>query len=620
MSRHSRWFLWLTQIGRDRALFSLPLWTLVTALNTSVLMGVIAMRIRRGGATELPGIELALVLALALAVFLVAAPIRTRCRRIDLTLPLSTRTLWWVHSIATYFGGLLVLLASVAVIAAHTTVLSRLAELPGTGVQLVGISMRLAGAWLLAVVAMQSYRADLRRPTGRRAIFLTLGLALGLLVLAAILATRPAVVTLAPVAMALLLGYRTLRDLPPSLALWPLEALPRSSPAVSPSRARAPRHPRPNGSIGARWASRILVAKTLLHTPPWGAATAWIALLFVALLGFLLSGVLGAWEPDADLRLWAVTMTIYMLLAFFGPLTFRLPILDPLPISRRHLFALLVLPAVLGLILGYAAGWLTQKLFGDPTETVRYRVEMPYYWVSVPYAYLEVAWDGEVPALTSPWGESHPASSSPLFRGSKALLYSPFNTPEESSADFEALLTSRAIERVHGLSIPYQEILERYLKVEGDRVVGLQPGGLTLAQDYPDLRRPVSRILFPTLLTLVVVPWFLLLAVVLRTFRANLGDRTRQVTFWSLLGLLLAAMIGQMVTTFTGLARPDVLRGTLEVVLRKIDSSATAAVALTLVCLASMIVSYLLAQRQFVNAEIPATPTRFTLLGPSQET
>ena len=47
-------------------------------------------------------------------------------------------------------------------------------------------------------------------------------------------------------------------------------------------------------------------------------------------------------------------------------------------------------------------------------------------------------------------------------------------------------------------------------------------------------------------MSLVLVPWFLFLAIFLRTFRASLGDRARQVTFWSLLGLSLLAMLGQV--------------------------------------------------------------------------
>ena len=610
----------LSQIGRDRSLRSVPLWIVVTALNTSVLMGVIAMRIARDGSASLPAHQLALVLGLALAVYLLAGGLLGRCRRIDLTLPLSTRNLWMVHSIATLLGGLLVLLASVGVLAGHMALLStRFPNLSHSGELLVGLCAQLAAIWFLAVMAMQSYRTDLRKPTGRRAILTSLSTAVVILVLAAILAGRSQFHTLVPIAIGVIVGFRSIRSLPKCLSMWPLEISAQSTGEAAPALAQTSDSLPPADRAPSRWATGILVTKTLFHTPPWGAATGWIALLFVAGLGFLLSGVLRVWQPDANVRLGVAAMTVYMLLAFFAPLTFRLPTLDPLPVSRRLLFALLVLPAVFSLTLGYAGGWLTQKYLGDTTRTVQYRVEMPHYWVSMPYANLEVAWDGKVPDLTSPCGETHPASSSTVFKGSTAVLYSPFNTPDESSAAFEALLTSRAIESVHGTSIPHEEILERYFEVDGDQLVGLKRGGLTLKEDYPRLGKPAHQQQFLALMAFVLVPWFLLLAVFLRTFRADLSDRTRQVTFWCLLGLSLFFMLGQIAMAVAGIARPDILRGAMEVALRQADGSTPASLALVTVCLASMLASYLLAQRQLMKAEIPMTPTKFALVDFSQE-
>jgi hypothetical protein len=69
----------------------------------------------------------------------------------------------------------------------------------------------------------------------------------------------------------------------------------------------------------------------------------------------------------------------------------------------------------------------------------------------------------------------------------------------------------------------------------------------------------------------------------------------------------------------TGFARPDVLRGIFEVLLRQATSSTPATVTLSIACLALVIVSYLLAQRQLVKAEIPMTPTKFALVDFSRE-
>ena len=619
MTTHPTLLFHLSQVLRDQALRSSPWWIVVTALNTSLLMGVVAMRQARDGVGPPPTRQLALILGLALAVYLLTSGVRSRCRRFDMILPMSTRNLWLVHSIATCLAGLFILLASVAVLVAHMSILSRISAVSGANKEFFAIVIQLAAIWFLAVMVMQSYRVDLRKPKGRNWILMSLTLATAVLILAVILEGRTLSLAVVPILGGVALGLRTYNDLPRSLSLWPLEVSTRSSMAFGSDPSLAAASPASAESTSSHHSVWLLLTRTLFHTPPWGAATGWIALLFIAGLGFLMSGVIRAWEPGADVRLWVATMTVYMLLAFFAPLTFRLPTLDPLPVSRRQLFALLVLPAVFSLMLGYAGGWLTQKALGDTTRVVHYRVEAPHYWVSVPYAHLEVAWDGEVPELTSPWGEDHPASSSTLFRGSRAALYSPYNTPEAGSAAFEALLLSRAVEAVHGVSIPYEELLERYFDVDGDRLGGLKEGGLTLEEDYPGFRRPAGQRHFVFLMAFVLVPWFLLLALFLRTFRASLSDRTRQVTFWSLLGLALLLMLGQVVMAVTGLARPDVLRGTMEVVLREANSSTSGSLALAGACLALTIASYLLAQRQLVKAEIPMTPTRFALMDFSQE-
>jgi diacylglycerol kinase len=610
---------WLSQIGRDRALRTAPLWIVVTALNTSVLMGVIALRNARDESAVFPTRELTLILGLALAVYLLAGGVRNRCRRIDMTLPLSTQSLWTVHSVASLLAGFLIIGASAGVLVIHLSNLSRVAAFSAGTDVLVGLCAQLAAIWFLAVMVMQSYRTDLKKPTGRRAFLISLTAVVWILASAVFVGEHPLAFSTIATAVGMILGYRTLHSLPRAFSLCPLEVSSQTTSGAKKVSTQRSESLQPAAGVRSRLTSRTVVARSLFHTPPWGAATGWVALLFIAGLGFLLSGVLRAWYPEANVRLWVAAMAVYMLLAFFAPVTFRLPGLDPLPVSRRLLFALIVLPAVVSLALGYAGGWLVQRHLGNTTRTVQYRVEMPHYWVSVPYANLEVAWDGDVPELTSPWGEHHPASSSPLFRGSKAALYSPFNTPEAGSAAFEALLTSRAIDSVHGIWIPPEEVQERYFEVDGDRLVGLTRGGLTLREDYPNLREAAGQHQFLAWMTLVLVPWFLLLGVFLRTFRANLGDRIRQVTFGCLLGLPMLLMLGQIGMAATGFARPDVLRGTLEVLLRQATDSAPAALILAIVCTALVIASYLLAQRQLVKAEIPMTPTKFGLWDISQE-
>ncbi len=415
----------LSQIGRDRALRSVPLWIVVTALNSSVLMGVIAMRIARDASTRLPTRELALVLGLALAVYLLAGGVRSRCRRIDLALPLSTRNLWMVHSIATFLAGFLTLLASAAVLAAHMSILSRISAFSGGDKVLVGLCAQLAAIWFLAVMVMQSYRTDLWKPTGRRAILASLATAVGVLILAAIPEGSSLSLTIVPIVVGVILGYRALRKLPDCLSLWPSEVSTRSSePATSElaqtsefSAARQPRSfsPRsldtrgqdtvPYSTMGSgHWMDRAFVRRRPRLPHERGAAS-------------MATRCQRSTRGCRHGRLYAAGLLRPPHLPIYPP---WIPYLS-LAVSSSPYWSCRPSSA---LTLGYVGGWLTQKFLGDTTRTVQYRVEMPHYWVSMPYANLEVAWDGKVPELTSPWGETHPASSSAVFKGStgSALL------------------------------------------------------------------------------------------------------------------------------------------------------------------------------------------------------
>ena len=125
---------------------------------------------------------------------------------------------------------------------------------------------------------------------------------------------------------------------------------------------------------------------------------------------------------DATLVPFLSSMVYYLLLAFVGPSMNQFHQLDPLPISRRLLFAVLTLPGLLALIASYGAGRIGVALVERPTELVEYRIDERGQYVWVPERFLEVAWGGETPILDAPWGESHPAWSLPLFRGSRARV------------------------------------------------------------------------------------------------------------------------------------------------------------------------------------------------------
>jgi hypothetical protein len=607
---------WLALIRRDEAVRSLPLWLVVTSLTTSALVGVIVFRTFRNSSPQPPVKALILVLWLVISLFLVAGQVRARCSRLDLVLPIRARSLWLAHITAVLLTTSAILAASLGVVALHGTVLARAASLSISDLRLLPLAAHLLVGILLAVVITQSYKPSLRRLVANRGYFTRLLAALtGVLFLILGLGSRPALLALLAVALAALLARRTYLSLPSAMLLTPTQpaSVPRRHLATDSRRLATSSSPLRLGNVGRGRSLRLFLA-TLYHTPPWGAATAWLFFPLVAVMGFVLSGVLELWLEAWEIRFLYIPLNTYMLFAIIGPLTYQLHRLDPLPIARRSLFALLMMPALLAFLVGYAGGRLALASRGRHLDQVEYRIEEPYYWVDVPARFMEVAWSGNVPTLSSPWGESHLAWNRPLLREGGPTLYSPFNTTEESTAAFEAMLTTEALATVHAISLSPDEILERYFEVDGKRLSGLRKGGLTLEEDYPGLKPGASGPEAPMLMALVIAPWMILSALLFRTFRAGIGARARQGFFWGALVLLLAVLLVQVAGAVTGLYDMHAAAGITEVTIRQLGHSPSTVAAAWVASLLLMTLSSWLALTQFARMEIPTKPTRFYLV------
>jgi hypothetical protein len=322
-----------------------------------------------------------------------------------------------------------------------------------------------------------------------------------------------------------------------------------------------------------------------------------------------------------------------MLLAGIGILTYHLYRLDPLPISRRTLLAVLTLPGLFIYCGAYAAGRLALLTDPDPVPLVDYKVQElrvrrdsqqgpeakpqergTMIWVEIDQAFMDVTLNGEPPTLSAPWGESHEAWSQELFRGFPALMYNSYNTSEETTADFEALMTSRAIEEVYGRTIPPEEIRDRYFVIENDRVVGLKNRGFTLLSDYPDLEAPSAGPETPIYMVLVLVPWLLLVALFVRSFRATHSNKYVRGIYWVGLGVLMGAMLGQIILSVLGLYSPAAGRGFLAVLVQSLGSTPLTPALTWLISLGAILGSYWIALAQFERAEIPASPVNCSLM------
>ena len=127
----------------------------------------------------------------------------------------------------------------------------------------------------------------------------------------------------------------------------------------------------------------------------------------------------------------------------------RMTPFDPLPISRRALWAHTFGPVALAVVIGALIA------------QVVYRVNPPLWsaihsqscCLEVPWEYLEIAPDGAAPTVTAPWGESLTPATDPLWRGRRPALYDPYEVTAESSPGFIEFQIRRAVAAVYGVPL-----------------------------------------------------------------------------------------------------------------------------------------------------------------------
>jgi hypothetical protein len=592
-------------------------------------MGVIGLLVYRMGPDSLRpdvyrAIWLLAVVWLPMGLFFFFGKVGVRCSDFDMALPVHARRLWLAHAVAVFVAGLAIALTSIGIVSLHNRFRQRLSEgaFPDLGAS--GLIVPTVAGLALAVVILQSRDPSLR--TIRRspaALWTTTTVFLGVFVVMVVLENVSVFWALLPVIVALWIGSRFVRRVPGGFTLVPAE----------PERAGDPRSPggakagdygwaatlqeRERRGVAARWRVEL----TLLNVLSRGIAPG--ALIKVSLVPVLGVPILLAWGVFASGVLFDGTfseldfsiLTGYLLVAFIGGLMEQLYFPYTVPISRRRLFATIVLPGMIVLGVGYAVG-LTWKAIGTtPTAGVVYRTEWdesvfpPYGFgtpmVRVPIEYCRVARDGEVPEIRSPWGETQKAFSVDVSRLEDARLYTPFATPEGSSIEFVAWQIGRAVQAVHGVVIPPEEIRQRYLATDDEgEVMASSDAGLTLLQDYPELRSP-HRISVTPIAWLVIAGGFLLLtALYTRVFRATIGLRGRKWAFFGILFAALAVHLAQFLSNIL-LTKPYVSVGILKIWLGNLTRDVPGgAFVIWVVCGGIVAGCYWLAQRQFDRMEI----------------
>lgn len=164
----------------------------------------------------------------------------------------------------------------------------------------------------------------------------------------------------------------------------------------------------------------------------------------------------------------------------------RIDRLDPLPISRRLMFAHIAVPILVSILAGAALG---RALAAAAPERVA-QVRFARCCVQVPYDYLELTTTGNVPVIRAPWGESHTPEARPVLRGGSLVLYNPYETGPSSSVRFVDWQLRRAVEVVYGVPVS-QQVLAGGSQPDDSLARGVQLGSFT--PDHPRGLRSEGR-------------------------------------------------------------------------------------------------------------------------------
>jgi hypothetical protein len=593
-------------------------------LNAGVLAG---LAVSAGAGALGPIARLALLAAfiwLSLVLILLIGKAGERCATFDMAMPIPACRLWLAHVIALALFGLTLLALTAGVMQlAFRTPYRVPVDAAAFHQDLTGLALPVTVGLVLAIVLLQGVQPSLYRipHTWKYVLYsiLIVCLSLGMILTLAVLPPWAAIV---PLALALWLGYRTYRSVPATFTLVPFEG---DEPEVSAIRHRAAAakdllSDAGSGKSGSRGTGGLLFC--MLNGKPamrWYAFFAFYPLLF--LLGVTFSGFMAVWRDIELPQLAWLFLTAYLLFSFLPAQLVQLQFISLLPISRTRLLSLLMLPGLLAVSLGYGAGSAGKALTQSSRLMVKFQMEssslLPTYsskypQVRVPAQHFEIAWGGSAPANGSPWGESHPSRQDPLYTGSRITVYSPFSTPQDSTPQFVALQISKAIQAIYGRSVPYQQVLERYLEVKDNVCVGLKNGGAPILQDYPSLI-PVREIpLFPVFMLLIGVSWFLMAAVYFRACRATVTDGGRKALYFAMLAVVLLINIAPVPGIILGLFKLEVVDAFVRILIRQIVEFLPGGVlTVWILCAGALIGVYQLAKAQFGRIElIPGRPCR----------
>jgi len=369
---------------------------------------------------------------------LVASGYWMRCRRLDLSLPLSPRRLWLSRSVMVVAGWLLPL-------AIFTMILAL--RFPAAGRPFLDIGTLTWGshqaAWLLLLTVCLQLPSPRLQQQKIDSWYVVYSSVLAAAVLMAILFTRPWTALIVSVFGAAMLLYA-----------WLFLRLPNRFILVS-ARLEDGADPEPltgdahraadHGNLGelprdtpaaARWLRFRVITRMVTNNPlHW--------LIFPTVL-FYSWAVIEAYHEGRTVMPYLLFILVWCwaLLAYSLP---RVQRFDHLPIPRRALLPFGIVPFLLLIGVGAMLWGATQAINPGGAQIRFYDEEL-----HVPPEFWERAPNGEAELVTAPWGESHRPEVKRLVAGWSMAVYNPYTWGEKSSDRFAAWQVARARAAVYG--------------------------------------------------------------------------------------------------------------------------------------------------------------------------
>lgn len=526
-----------------------------------------------------------------------------RCRPWEAALPIPSYQLWRSHWLALVLSGFATVGLTAAAIIGFVLLLRGAIDRPLlTDAQLVRMLVRplllvITGAGLVALRRLEL--TDLEDDRGWRTA--RVGIAASLYGALIVLQWVPLVLAIVPVLLVTVALLRARGRLPQVLESWPAGA--------TASAGRADAEAAEDGTPASPAFGSVATRVVLRQLFKWPAS--WIMMPpFLLGGGLLLAGFLPfhpeAGFDDQSMRLMNFWIVVYILLAVVGHFVENLWRVDHLPLSRARLLAWAVLPNLVAMLLGYALGVGILEYQKSRHDEIELLANRDHLFLDVPLEFFDLGWGDDAPAIEGPDGRPIEAFSRPLLPGQTLMVYNTFHLPAGSSREFTAWQIARAVQAVYGVTIPAQEIRDRYLTIDADGNTAPVKSGLTLRADYPELHTSYRGPVFPLEMGLLLVVFLLVLGLLFLAARPGTTTLRWRIYFWGAMILLMALHIGGFGTLIVRWTEEWAVSATVLILARRIGEAGPVAIGLTwAVAAAAVVGAWSFALGRFRRLEAP---------------